>query len=66
MARLGMVQIALLLSRRCLPVQSQQVFHRPDGQEWNKYFNVCYLLKLVHFGTQNLFDFGYRIRELFS
>lgn len=66
MARLGMVRVALLVSRGCMPGQSQQGFHLLDCQEWNKNFDVCTLLKLVHFGAQNLFDFGYWIRELFS
>jgi hypothetical protein len=66
MARLGMVQIALLVSRGCVPVQSQQVFHLLDGQEWNKHCDACSLLKLVRFGAQNLFDFGNRTRELIS
>jgi hypothetical protein len=37
-----------------------------DGQDLNKIFDVCSLLKLVRCGAQNLFDFGYRTRELFS
>ena len=65
MARLGLVQIALLVSRGCAAVQSQQVFHPLDGQEWNKIFDVCSLLNLVRLSAQNLFDFGDRIRELF-
>jgi len=66
MARLGMVQIALLVSTGGVLVRSQQVFHLLDGQEWNKHFDVCSLLKLVLCGAQNLFDFGYRTRELVS
>ena len=36
------------------------------GQGWNTLFDVCSLLKVVRFGAQKLFDFGYRTRELFS
>ncbi len=66
MARLGMVQVALLVSRGCLPVRFQQLFHLLDGQEWNKHCDVCSSLKLVRFSAQHLFDFGYRTSELFS
>jgi hypothetical protein len=66
MARLGRVRVARLVSRGCATGQSQQGFHLLDCQEWNKHFDVCTLLKLVRFGAQNLFDFGYWIRELFS
>ena len=65
-ARLRMVQIALLVSRGCVLIRSQQVFHLLDGQDLNKIFDVCSLLKLVRCGAQNLFDFGYRTREFFS
>ena len=66
MARLKMVQTALLVSRGDLLVRAQQVFHLLDGQDLNKIFDVCSLLKLVRCGAQKLFDFGYRTRELFS
>ena len=66
MARLRMVQITLLVSRGCVLVRSQQVFHLLDGQDLNKIFDVCSLLKLVRCGAQNFFDFGYRTRELFG
>lgn len=66
MARLGMVRVMLFVSRGCAPRQSQQGFHLLVCQDWNKSFDVCTLLKLVRSGAQNLFDFGYWIRELFS
>ncbi len=66
MARLGMVEVARIVSRGCVPVQCQQVFHLLDGQDWNKIFDVCSLLKLLHYGAQHLFDLAYRTRELFS
>jgi len=52
MARLRMVQIALLVSRGCVLVRSQQVFHLLDGQDLNKIFDVCSLLKLVRCGAR--------------
>jgi hypothetical protein len=66
MARLWMVQTALLVSKGSVLVRSQQVFHLLDGQDWNKIFDVCSLLKLARCGAQSLFDFGYRTRERFS
>jgi hypothetical protein len=61
-----MVQITLLVSRRCGPVRSQQVFHLPDGQDRDKLFDLCSLLKLVCCGTQHPFNLGYWPRELFT
>ena len=66
MARLGLNQIALLVARGDVPVWSQQVFHMLVSQKGNKIFDVCSLLKLLHYGAQNFFYFGCRTRELFS
>lgn len=66
MAWLRMDQIALLGLRGSVLVRSQHVFHLLDGQDWNKFFDACFLLKLVRCGAQKIFDFGYRTRELFS
>jgi hypothetical protein len=47
-------------------VRSQQVFHLLDGQDWNKFFDACFLLKLVRCAAQKIFDFGYWTRKFFS
>jgi hypothetical protein len=66
LAQLRMVQITLLMSRGCGPIRSQEAFHLLDGQDRNKLFDLCPLLKLVYCGTQHPFNLGYWTRELFT
>jgi hypothetical protein len=66
MVPLGMVQVARLVSRGYLPVRPQPVFHLLEGQEWNKHFDACPLLKLVRFGAQHPVNGGDWKRDLFS
>ena len=49
-----------------MPGISQQVFHLPDGQDRNKLFDLCPLLKLVCSVAQHPFNLGYWARELFT
>jgi hypothetical protein len=66
LAWLRVVQFTLLLSRRCVPVRSQEAFHFLDGQNRNEIGDVCPFFKLVCGVTQHPFNLGYRTRELFT
>jgi len=45
---------------------SQHVFHLFGGQDRDKLFDLCPLLKLVCCVTQHPFNLGYWTRELFA
>jgi hypothetical protein len=47
-------------------VRAQEAFHVLDGQNRNKVFDLCALLKLVCRGAQHLFNLRYRTPELFT
>jgi hypothetical protein len=58
LAGLRVVQFTPLLSRRCVPVRSQEAFHFPDGQYRNEICDVCPFFKLVRGVTQHPFNLG--------